>query len=131
MAVNRASDLTLDDDDDERLYTEEEAARFLKVSIRSLQNWRTRPEGPMGPPFVRISSRCIRYRRRDLIDFAISRLRHVAQETKRLPSAPDESGEGPAPADPGESSEHNRGSAETEPETTPRRRLTDPFGLMS
>jgi endogenous inhibitor of DNA gyrase (YacG/DUF329 family) len=45
------------------LLTPEEAARFLGVSGRTLANWRTRE---IGPPFVRISQRCIMYRSVDL-----------------------------------------------------------------
>ena len=46
------------------LLTEEEAAEFLGYSKRALQNWRHRGDGP---PFIRISERAVRYRRRDLI----------------------------------------------------------------
>ena len=46
------------------LITEREAAAFLGLSARFLQNRRTRGGGP---PFVRISGRCVRYRRRALI----------------------------------------------------------------
>jgi predicted DNA-binding transcriptional regulator AlpA len=48
------------------------AARFLGVSARALQKWRC--DGS-GPKFVRVSARCIRYRRRDLIEWAESRLK--------------------------------------------------------
>jgi hypothetical protein len=54
------------------LIAEMHAARFLGVSARSLQKWRC--EGG-GPNFVRVSSRCIRYRRRDLIEWSESRLK--------------------------------------------------------
>ena len=46
------------------LLPEEEAAEFLGYSKRALQNWRHRGGGP---PYVRISERAVRYRRRDLI----------------------------------------------------------------
>ena len=45
------------------LINETEAARFLGVSVRSMQGFRYRGGGPR---FVRISSRCIKYRRIDL-----------------------------------------------------------------
>lgn len=63
--ADRASAHTSADDPDywEALIPEAEAARFLGVSVRAMQNWRVRGGGP---PFVRISGRCIRYRRRDL-----------------------------------------------------------------
>lgn len=56
-------------DRDERDYleeaiTEQEAAAFLGLSVRFLQNRRTRGGGPLYSP---ISRRCVRYRRRDLI----------------------------------------------------------------
>lgn len=54
------------------LLPEERAARFLSLTSRTLQAWRQRGGGPV---FCRISSRCVRYRLRDLIAFAESRLR--------------------------------------------------------
>jgi|SRR6185437_613283 len=41
-------------------------------SVRALQNWRLRGGGPK---FIKVSSRSIRYRRRDLIAWAEARLR--------------------------------------------------------
>ena len=54
------------------LVNENVAAQFLGYSIRALQNWRVRGGGP---PFVKLSSRSIRYRRRDLIAWAEGLLR--------------------------------------------------------
>jgi len=48
----------------DKLVDEKAAAHFLNYSTRALQNWRVRGGGP---PFVKVSSRSIRYRRRDLI----------------------------------------------------------------
>ena len=48
----------------ETLITEQEAASFLGLSVRFLQNRRTRGGGPA---YVGISRRCVRYRRRELI----------------------------------------------------------------
>ncbi|HEY8535206.1 MAG TPA: helix-turn-helix domain-containing protein [Vicinamibacterales bacterium] len=45
------------------LIDEDEAAELLGLAPRTLQTWRHRGEGP---PYVRISSRCIRYRVADL-----------------------------------------------------------------
>lgn len=42
---------------------EAEAANFLKLSTRTLQAYRYAGGGPV---FIRISARCIRYRRADL-----------------------------------------------------------------
>ncbi len=50
--------------DPEILLREEQAARFLGVSPRALANWRSKGDGPT---VIRISGRCLRYRRKDLI----------------------------------------------------------------
>lgn len=55
------------------LLDEREAARALGVSQRVLQDWRR--TGRQLLPYVRISSRCIRYRLSDLEKFAAERLR--------------------------------------------------------
>jgi hypothetical protein len=52
--------------DSDALLNEAEAARFLNISPRTLQAWRSRG---FGPPFVRIG-RAIRYRRCDLEQWA-------------------------------------------------------------
>ena len=49
------------------LRTEVQAAAFLGVSPRALQKWRV---SGRGPPFLRLSSRCIRYCHADLIGWA-------------------------------------------------------------
>ncbi|MFT5394284.1 MAG: putative DNA-binding transcriptional regulator AlpA [Gammaproteobacteria bacterium] len=56
----------------EPLLTEHEAARYLNFTPRALQAWRGRGGGP---PFVRISSRAVRYRQSDLEAFVTARLR--------------------------------------------------------
>lgn len=53
------------------LINEMQAAKFLGYTVRALQNWRVRGGGP---PFVKVSARSIRYRRRDLIAWAEERL---------------------------------------------------------
>ena len=60
------------------LITESEAADFLGFSVRALQNWRIRGGGPR---FVRISSRTVRYRRRDLIEWTEQHLVSSTSET--------------------------------------------------
>ena len=55
--------------DDESLLDESEAAKFLAISVRTLQAWRTRG---FGPPFVRLG-RAIRYRLKDLIEWVKSK----------------------------------------------------------
>lgn len=53
------------------LINERVAADFLGYTVRALQNWRVRGGGPN---FIKVSSRSIRYRRRDLIAWAESLL---------------------------------------------------------
>ena len=54
------------------LIGEEVAAKFLSLTIRTLQGWRYKGGGPR---YVRVSARCIRYRRADLRVWAEARLR--------------------------------------------------------
>jgi len=59
------------------LLSEAQAAKLLGVGSRVLQKWRQVGGGPI---FCKISSRCIRYRRRDLIMWIGSRLRSNTSE---------------------------------------------------
>jgi predicted DNA-binding transcriptional regulator AlpA len=61
----------------DRLIPESLAAEFVGYSMRALQNWRVRGGGPR---FVKISSRSVRYRRRDLIEWAERHLRASTSE---------------------------------------------------
>ena len=54
------------------LITPPEAARLLNLSERALENWRHRGGGPR---YVRVSGRCIRYRRGDILAWIGERLR--------------------------------------------------------
>jgi len=45
------------------LVTEKEVSLLLNLTPQCLQAWRQNGEGP---PFIRISARCIRYRRSDV-----------------------------------------------------------------
>ena len=54
------------------LITEEPAAEFLNLTRRKMQ--KDRQDG-VGPKFIRLSARCIRYRRADLRAWAEARLR--------------------------------------------------------
>ena len=56
----------------ESLLTPAEAAQILNVTERCLENWRHRGGGPV---FVRVSGRCIRYQRGDLLAWVRERLR--------------------------------------------------------
>lgn len=55
-----------------QLVDEEQAAHILALRPDTLREWRRLGKGP---PHVRISSRCVRYRLRDLEDWIESRLR--------------------------------------------------------
>lgn len=50
--------------DPDVLLRETQAAQLLNLTPRALQSWRARN---CGPPYIRISSRCIRYRRKDVV----------------------------------------------------------------
>ena len=67
----------LDPDHLARLIDENEAAEFLRVSARTLQKRRVHGGGP---PFVRVSTRWLRYRRRDLIAWSEERIRRHTTE---------------------------------------------------
>ena len=54
------------------LIDEKAAADFLGVTARSMQKWR---QTGGGCRYIALSSRCLRYRRIDLRDFALARLR--------------------------------------------------------
>ncbi|MFT6558341.1 helix-turn-helix transcriptional regulator [Sneathiella sp.] len=55
----------------DRLMTEKEAAAFMGYTMRALQNWRLRGGGPN---YVKVSSRSIRYRFRDINDWIEARI---------------------------------------------------------
>jgi predicted DNA-binding transcriptional regulator AlpA len=57
--------------DSSALLNEKEAARFLSMSYRTLQSWRSAGEGP---PYLKLG-RSIRYRRGDLIAWIDTNLR--------------------------------------------------------
>ena len=56
--------------EDELLGTDD-AARLCGVKPPTLAGWRLRPGGP---PFMRLTQRCVRYRRSDVLDWLGSRL---------------------------------------------------------
>jgi hypothetical protein len=66
--------------DPDALLSEKAAAILIDVTPRCLQAWRQKGGGPV---FVRISARCVRYRRRDLITWAEERLRTSTSDTGR------------------------------------------------
>ncbi len=79
-AKRTAEDSSNADDRDylDALISEREAAAFLGLTARFLQNRRTRGGGP---PFVGISRRCVRYRRRELIAWSNALSRAHTSET--------------------------------------------------
>lgn len=56
--------------DPDRLLLADEAAQFLRLTPRALENWRSKGDGP---PFIRISHRCVRYRFGTLVDWLSKR----------------------------------------------------------
>ena len=68
------------DVDPDVFLNESRAAELISVNPRTLQQWRLRGTGPK---FVRISSRCVRYRYRDLMAWAEDRLRSSTSEGSR------------------------------------------------
>lgn len=63
--------LARDPDYLDRMINEQKAGEFIGYTTRALQNWRLRGGGPK---FVKVSGRSVRYRRRDLIQWAESLL---------------------------------------------------------
>lgn len=60
------------------LLTEEQAARILGVSKKTLRNWRW--QGGCGPAFTRIGRRMIRYRYSDLLAFIAAGMRRSTSD---------------------------------------------------
>ena len=69
------------EDDGDMLLREIDAAKLLGLTPRALQAWRYYGKGPS---FVRISKRCIRYRRRDLVAWIDQR---IARSTSEITEA--------------------------------------------
>lgn len=62
------------------LINEFQAAEFIGYTVRALRNWRVRGGGPK---FVKVSARSVRYRRRELIEWAEGNLRsHTSESVK-------------------------------------------------
>ncbi|MBL6945876.1 MAG: DNA-binding protein [Rhodospirillales bacterium] len=77
MFQHLSQNLARDPDYLDRLVNENEAASFIGYTIRALQGWRVKGGGPK---FVKVSARSIRYRRRDLIEWAESLLKTSTSE---------------------------------------------------
>jgi predicted DNA-binding transcriptional regulator AlpA len=52
--------------DDEDLMTEEQVANLLTVSVSTVKRLRVSGEGPR---YIRVSTRVVRYRRQDVLDW--------------------------------------------------------------
>jgi predicted DNA-binding transcriptional regulator AlpA len=65
-----------------KLLSEKEAAGDLGFSIRTLQAWRVRGGGP---PYVKVSARCVRYRQSDLEEWIEERLRRSTSDRGQQP----------------------------------------------
>ena len=72
MKHHLTDQLKSDPDYLDRLLDEDQAAEFLGFTNRALQNWRFRGGGPL---YVKASARSVRYRRRDLMNWAEQRVR--------------------------------------------------------
>ena len=60
----------LEPDHPDRLLLPPEAAERLRLTSRALENWRNKGDGP---PYIRISHRCVRYRLGTLNDWLSKR----------------------------------------------------------
>ena len=72
-----ATDSVIPDDLD-ALVRQEEAARILDLTPRALEAWRHKGGGPR---YIRISARCVRYRRADLQAWIAERERYSTSQT--------------------------------------------------
>lgn len=78
MFQHLSQNLARDPDYLDRLINETEASGFIGYTVRALQGWRVKGGGPK---FIKVSTRSIRYRRRDLIEWAESHLCSNTSET--------------------------------------------------
>ena len=69
------------ENDRDMLLNEVDAAKLLGLTQRTLQAWRFYGKGPL---FVRISKRCVRYRRSDLVAWIEKR---IARSTSEITEA--------------------------------------------
>ncbi|RJP26546.1 MAG: DNA-binding protein [Candidatus Omnitrophota bacterium] len=60
------------------MLSERQAAEFLGFTIRALQSWRQKGNGPK---FVKISARAIKYRRRDLVEWCEGKIRKSTSDS--------------------------------------------------
>lgn len=65
----------------ERLVPEKDAAKMIGVSPRTLRNWRVTGGGPQ---YVKVSARCVRYRRADIFSWIEDRERRHTSQANRV-----------------------------------------------
>ncbi len=65
---------------DDNLLKEDSAARILGVKVKTMQKWRWTGSGPK---FVKISGRCVRYRRMDIDEWVDSHLISSAEDIEK------------------------------------------------
>lgn len=63
-----------------RLYTADEAADYLNVAAQTLAHWRVQG---IGPKFIHLSKRCVRYSELALRDWVNSRTQESTTENAR------------------------------------------------
>ena len=68
-------------DELERLLPEKQATRLIGVSPRTLRNWRVIGGGPQ---YVKVSARCIRYRRADILSWIEARERRNTSQPDKI-----------------------------------------------
>jgi len=66
--------------DDDALLNEEQAAAFIGVTRRAMQAWRISGKGPL---YIRISSRCIRYKKPHLIEWGEAHIQMSTSQDKQ------------------------------------------------
>jgi hypothetical protein len=59
------------------LMNEEPAAAFLGLTRRALQNFRLNGKGPQ---YVKLGERCVRYTKRNLIEYSVDNLRRSTSD---------------------------------------------------
>ena len=68
---------------EQNLMTTAEAAKYLNVSVALLERSRWSGDPPI--PFCKLGKRCVRYRKKDLEDYVISRIKNqeILAENKK------------------------------------------------
>jgi len=63
---------------DEKVMTEKQASDYLQLTTRTLQAWRYRGGGPK---YIRVSSKCVRYRQSDIDKWLAERVASSTSDT--------------------------------------------------